>query len=232
MIRKSKSRKFQSKLRVSSRHKNSRRKPKKNKSYKKPRKSIKKNKSYKKPRKSIKKKKTAAYFGFNKRSRGVGNGVDDRARVKDWLTNVKIFRDACKNLYTGFNLEKVKEDSLRNKSNENSVKKHTLKKEAEIALQNYNNIYVIETHTEPTNYKRLLEAAFYYMFKIVLYLEYRNSNVKIGQDEKVNKLAKNAASKMIEEPYNKDQILDITNPITSLWPIPPQDIDYTNIFLN
>jgi hypothetical protein len=70
------------------------------------------------------------------------------------------------------------------------------------------------------------------MFKIVLYLEYRNSNVKIGQDEKVNKLAKNAASKMIEEPYNKDQILDITNPITSLWPIPPQDIDYTNIFLN
>ena len=187
-------------------------------------------KSYRRKHKS--KKKTTSYFSFNKRSRGVGNGVDDRARVKDWLINIKIFRNACKNLYADFNLKDVKEHSLYNKSNENSIKKRILKKEAEIALENYNKVYAEEIHTYPTDYNRLLEAAFYYMFKIVLYLEYRNSTVQTGQDKEVKKLAKNTATKMIKEPTNKSQIYDITNPITSLWPIPPTNIDYTNIFLN
>jgi hypothetical protein len=206
-------------------------------------KSVKKSKSKSKKVKSkrkskkvvLKKKKTASSY-FSTKLKGVGNGVDDRTRVYDWLDSNLEFKEKCNQLYSGFDLAKVRQHSMNKGSDNKDREKYILKEKAQEALNEYNRVYLEHFHTEYKNEvdrivdeKSLVEAAYYYMFTIVLYLEYKNPNAQKVTETQLKNLSKETTQYKYER-NGEDQVREITSPINGLWPLPPEN-DYKNIFM-
>lgn len=185
----------------------------------------------------VKKKKTASSY-FSTKLKGVGNGVDDRTRVFYWLRSNIEFAKNCKKLYRGFNAIKVQYHSSHKGSDGNHKQKHLFKNRAEKALEEYNKLYSEYEHTDYSNTegleaeKKLVEAAYYYMFTIVLYLEYKNTNTHEVSEKKVRELAKETTDYKYEEEAKVaasmrtsgggSQIISITDENNGLWPLPPK----------
>lgn len=203
-------------------------------------KSKRKSKKVKSKRKSkkvvLKKKKTASSY-FSAKLKGVGNGVDDRTRVYQWLNSNIEFREKCNQLYSGFDMAKVRQHSMNKGRDNKDLKKYILKEKAQEALNEYNRVYWEHFHTKYKNEadrleneKRLVEAAYYYMFTIVLYLEYKNPNAQKVTEMQLRKLAKETTQYKYGR-NGEDQVRDITSPINGLWPRPPKNYD-KNIFMS
>lgn len=219
------------------------RKSLKRKTVSKMKKSKRKSKKVKSKRKSKKKKTASSYFST--KLKGVGNGVDDRKRVWYWLESNIEFAEKCKNLYTSFNKEKVKYHSRNKGSDGKEIQKYKFKKKAEEALEQYNTLYrehiriLYKTKMENLeSQKKLVEAAYYYMFRIVLYLEYKDTATHNVEDYQVKELAKETTNYKYEKEAERSaaggrdvsQIPFIFDKSNRLWPLPPK-ID-KNIFVD
>jgi hypothetical protein len=144
----------------------------------------------------VKKKKTASSY-FSTKLKGVGNGVDDRTRVYYWLRSNREFAEKCQELYKGFNEEKVKDHSRYKGSDGKDDQKYFFKEMAQKALKQYNKLYSEHFYTSYNtdmelleDQKKLVEAAYYYMFIIVLYLEYKDPATHHVTENDLKELAK------------------------------------------